>query len=175
MLTSGQRRSPRRRSQDVAAVTCGLARLGATSCALVRPSDEESESATRTAQFLCARTAALARRGTAVWDQVSRAGVVKHHVASLSAQSRAAGSATARNAVSSSDMPKSSTFEHCKSPRGRFERRLAVDSRRTHLGATTCALRRPSETNLAVPPRCLAGRSLFRRRRKKVLLSRCSD
>ena len=46
VLTSGQRRSPRRRSQHLAAVSLGLACLRARSCALVRPSDKKSESAT---------------------------------------------------------------------------------------------------------------------------------
>ena len=161
MLTSGRRRSPRRRYQDLAAVTRGLACLGATSCALVRPSDEKSESACTpgASHVLGAGTAALARRGIAVWDQVPRAGVVRNDVASLSAPSRAAGSATARTAARCSDMPKSSTFAHRRSPRGRFEQYLAVGSRLARLGAAACALRRPSGTNSAVPPRCLAGRS----------------
>ena len=50
------------------------------------------------------RTAALAPHRIAVWEQVLRAGVVRHDVASLPAPSRAAGSATARNAVGSSDI-----------------------------------------------------------------------
>ena len=40
-----------------------------------------------------------ARHRIAVWDQVPRAGVIRHDVASLEAPSRAAGSATARNAA----------------------------------------------------------------------------
>ena len=40
-----------------------------------------------------------AHHGIAIWDQVRRAGVVRHDVASLSAPSRADGSAAARNAV----------------------------------------------------------------------------
>ena len=90
---------------DVAAVTLGLAHLGATFCALVRPSDEKSESATGAAHVLCAGMAVSARRGIAVWDRVPRAGVVRNDVASLSAPSRAAGSATAREASGCSDMP----------------------------------------------------------------------
>ena len=110
-------------------------------------------------EYSSAGTAALARRGIAVWDRVPRAGVVRNDVASLSAPSRPDGSATARNAVSSSDMRKSSTFGRRRSPRGRFERHLVVGSRQAHLRAAACALRRPSGTNSAVPPRCLAGRS----------------
>ena len=52
VLTSGQRRSPRRRSQDVVAVTVGLACLGATSCALIRPSEAKSGSAFRASHVL---------------------------------------------------------------------------------------------------------------------------
>ena len=52
VLTSGERRSPRRRSEHVAVVIFSLVCLEATSCALVRPSDEKSESATRTAHVL---------------------------------------------------------------------------------------------------------------------------
>ena len=144
MLTSGQRRSPRRRSQDLAAVSLGLAYLEATSRALVRPSDEKSQSATGAAHVSSAGTAALARHGIAVWDRVPRAGVVRNDIASPSAPPRAAGSATARNAASSSDMPKSSTFARRRSPRGRFERQLAVDSRLARLAAAACALRWPS-------------------------------
>ena len=88
MLTSGQRRSPRRRSQHVAAVALGLACLGATSCALVRPSDEKSESAPGAAHVSSAGTPALARRGIAIWEQVPSARVVRHDVASLTAPSR---------------------------------------------------------------------------------------
>ena len=95
VLTSGQRRSPRRRSQHLTALALGLACLEATFCALVRPSDEKSDSATGASHVLSARTAALARRGIAVWDRVPREGVVRNDVASLPAQSRAAGSATA--------------------------------------------------------------------------------
>ena len=101
----------------------------------------------------------MARRGIAVWDQVPHAGVVRNGVASLPAPSRAAESAVARNAARCSDMPKSSTFARCRSLRGRFERHLAVGSRQAHLRAAACALRRPSGTNSAVPPRCLAGHS----------------
>ena len=104
MLTSGQRRSPRRRSQDVAAVIFGLACLGATFCALVRPSDEKTRGRELCAALdLYGGTVALARRGVAVWDRVPRAGVVKNDVAILPEPSRAAGSETARNAMSSSD------------------------------------------------------------------------
>ena len=140
VLTSGQRRSPRRRSQHLAAVTLGLACLRARSCALVRPSDEKSESATGAARVLSAGTAALTRHGIAIWYRVPRAGVVRNDVVSLLAPSRATGSATVRNPASSSDMPKSPTFARRKSPRGWFERRLAVGSRLSRLGATACAL-----------------------------------
>ena len=67
-----------------------------------------------------------------------------------------------RNAASSSDMPKSSTFARRRSPRGRFERQLAVALRLDCLGAAACALQRPSETNSAVPPQCLVGGSKSR-------------
>ena len=49
---------------------------------------------------------------------------------------------------------KSSIFAHRRSPRGRFERRLTVGSRLARLGATTCALQRPSGANSEPPPRC---------------------
>ena len=78
------------------AVNLDLACLGATFFALVRPSDEKSESATGAAHVLSAGTHALTRRGIAVWDRVPREGVVRNDVASLPAPSRAAGSATAR-------------------------------------------------------------------------------
>ena len=48
---------------------------------------------------LSAGTAASARHGIAVWDQVPRAGVVRYVVASLPAPLRIAGSAAALNAV----------------------------------------------------------------------------
>ena len=44
-----------------------------------------------------------------------------------------------------------------RSPRGQFEQQLPVGSCQARLGAAACALRRPSGTNSAVPPRCLAG------------------
>ena len=99
VLTSGQRRSPRRRSQHLTALALGLACLEATFCALVRPSDEKSESALSAAHVFSVGTAALARHGIAVWVQVPGAGVITNDVASLPAPSRAAGSATARNAA----------------------------------------------------------------------------
>ena len=52
--------------------------------------------ATQAAPALSAGTAALARRGIAIWEQVSRSALVRHDVASLSARCRAAGSATPR-------------------------------------------------------------------------------
>ena len=52
---------------------------------------------------------------------------------------------------------KSSIFAHRRSPRGRFERRLAVGSHLARLGATTCALQRPSGANSALPQLCLLG------------------
>ena len=112
---------------------------------------------------LSAVTPALARRGIAIRDRVPRAGVVRNDVVSLLAPSRATGSATVRNPASSSDMPKSPTFARRKSPRGWFERRLAVGSRLACLGATTCALQRPSGANSAPPPRCLVGCTEVRR------------
>ena len=57
--------------------------------------------ATQAAPALSAGTAALARRGIAMWEQVPRSAIVRHDVASLSARCRAAGSAIARNAVGS--------------------------------------------------------------------------
>ena len=48
-----------------------------------------------------AGTAALARRGSAIWEQVPRSAIVRHDVASLSARCLLAGSATARYAVGS--------------------------------------------------------------------------
>ena len=57
--------------------------------------------ATQAAPALSAGTAALARRGIATWEQVPRSALVRHDVESLSARCRAAGSATARNAVGS--------------------------------------------------------------------------
>ncbi len=140
VLTSGQRRSPRRRSQHLTALALGLACLEATFCALVRPSDEKSESALSAAHVFSVGTAALARHGIAVWVQVPGAGVITNDVASLPAPSRAAGSATARNAARCSDMPKSLTFARRRLTRGRFERQLVVDSRLVHLGAAACAL-----------------------------------
>ena len=58
---------------------------------------------------------------------------------------------------------KSSIFARRRSPRGPFERRLAVGSRLARLGATTCALQRPSGANSAPPPRCLGGCTEVRR------------
>ena len=57
--------------------------------------------ATQAAPALSAGTAALARRGIAIWERVPRSTLVMHDVASLSARCRAAGSAIARNAVGS--------------------------------------------------------------------------
>ena len=147
----------RRRFQDVAAVILGLACLGATSCAPVRPSDENSESAPGAAHVVCAGTAARQRRGIAIWDQVPRAGFVRNDVASLPAPSRAAGIATARNAARRTDMRKSSTFTHRKSAPGRFEQQLAIEARLARLLAAACALQRPSGAGLAPSRMCEDG------------------
>ena len=151
VLTSGQRRSPRRRSHHLAAVSRGLACLGATSCALVRPSDEKSESATGASHVLSGRTAALARRGIAIWDRVPRAGVVRHDVASLPAPSRA---------VRCSEMPKSSTFRT-----SRVASRRVGDLSGSWLSVRACIPRSQclrtaaaSGVSWAVPPQCLARR-----------------
>ena len=63
------------------------------------------------------------------------------------------------NAARCSVMPKSTTFACHKSPRGRVERQLVIDSRLACLGAAACALRRPSGATSALPPPCLAGRT----------------
>ena len=118
--------------------------------------------ATQAAPALSAGTAALARRGIAISEQVPRSALVRHDVARLSARCCAAGSATARNAVGF-NAQKSSIFAHRRSLRGRLERRLAVGSRLARLGVTTSALQRPSGANSAPPPRCLGGWTAVRR------------
>ena len=50
------------------------------------------------------------------------------------------------------DELKSSTLARRRSPRGRFERELAVGSRLACLGAAACALQRPLRATLALPP-----------------------
>ena len=57
--------------------------------------------ATQAAPALSAGTAALARRGIAIWEQVPRSALVRHDAASLCARCCVAGSATVRNAVRS--------------------------------------------------------------------------
>ena len=97
--------------------------------------------ATQAAPALSAGTAALARRGIAIWEQVPRSALVRHDVASLSARCRAAGTPIVRNAVRS-QRAEIVDFRASQVAAWSFERRLAVGSRLARLGATTCALQR---------------------------------
>ena len=80
--------------QPSAMSRCDNLRSGAAVCGDLR-------NATEAAPSLSAGTAALARRGIAIWEQVPRSAFVRHGVASHSARCRAAGSAIARNAARS--------------------------------------------------------------------------
>ena len=123
------------------------------------PSKQPSRRATPRAALLCSRRSTVAAvpsspptaAAVRVWWLPGVSGAIQLPIAAEIAH---AATCNAR---------KSTISARCRSPRGRFERRLGVGSRLTYLGATTRALMRPSGASSAPPPRCLGGCTEVRR------------